>query len=797
MNISFGSGVRSYRFLRSGCAVFLFHYPKKVTSRTVIIGGGSPFCKSMGFCQSGSFRSGRSTMDMIFTLRMILETAKHKKVPMYLLFIDLIKAYDSVSRQGLWAVLKSKGVPGSLLTLIKQYYSKKVRQVSTEGVLSAEFSLSTGLGQGCCLAPLLFNIYFGAVMESWVQLAGPRTSWFTRVDGVLRRQSALYKYAIHRPWSFQEMGYADDLALITDTLDRLRSMHARFDSHLKHWGLSLSATKTEALATLVNHLGPLEDPPTTEQGVQFTRKFKYLGSYIDSDLTCDEDILHRLDQARKAFWRLASTVWDVNQLTLGTKIAVYRACVLSVLLYGSETWTVGWLMKRKLKVFHMMCLRKISGVTRWAQQRDGLPNDHVMKFLGVPTIEELLHQNRLRWMGHVARMDNSRMPKQALFSFLPPEMGVHRLPGKQSGKRLRDAMVNSLEVIQVPLQGWVQMALLNDGKDWKLQTRAVACWYSPFPPRGGQPLPDRAAEFESICQKPLRQHRKGWEWELKTAQDYLQPIFNLPEGFLAWENQMGAEGTVWNILAQVAEEVAGEDWLYLEPDYLTATVLEHKPDWDTWFTHLRDIKLLAFCLDTTQRIAIRAATPAVGLSPLPAKPPRRRLGSKQPRLPAFFTSTATSSTDIPDNRPVEKYWAIRKASSGEGVFECPLPECGRLFPTKTGLSKHLMLTHREGSYRDRTWNCPHCPRSFDLEAGLTKHLPLHTAAARPCVCCVCDAFFPGKDSARMHMNHAHSASTNSLPITCPHCPASEAPVFHQHHAFSLHRLRCHVYSSRA
>jgi hypothetical protein len=85
---------------------------------------------------------------------------------MFLLLIDLIKACDSVAQAGLWKVLKTKGVPDDLLYLIKEYYSHKTCQVATEGVLSDPFELATGLGQGCCLAPLLFNIYFGAVIES-------------------------------------------------------------------------------------------------------------------------------------------------------------------------------------------------------------------------------------------------------------------------------------------------------------------------------------------------------------------------------------------------------------------------------------------------------------------------------------------------------------------------------------------------------------------------------------------------------------------------------------------------------
>ena len=143
------------------------------------------------------FRSGRSTTDMIFTLRMILDTANHKKLPLFVLFVDLVKAYDSVSRKGLWNVLKAKGVPADLLYLIRGYYSNKTGRVATEGVLSPEFTLETGLGQGCCLAPLLFNIYFGAVMETWLASDPQRIQWATRIDGLLRRQADLSKYALY------------------------------------------------------------------------------------------------------------------------------------------------------------------------------------------------------------------------------------------------------------------------------------------------------------------------------------------------------------------------------------------------------------------------------------------------------------------------------------------------------------------------------------------------------------------------------------------------------------------------
>ena len=96
---------------------------------------------------------------MVFALKLAMEIADYKKHPFHVLFVDLVKAYDSVSRAGLWAVLRKKGVPPRLLRLIQMYYTGKSARVCVEGNLSDSFDLSTGLGQGCCLAPLLFNIF--------------------------------------------------------------------------------------------------------------------------------------------------------------------------------------------------------------------------------------------------------------------------------------------------------------------------------------------------------------------------------------------------------------------------------------------------------------------------------------------------------------------------------------------------------------------------------------------------------------------------------------------------------------
>ena len=61
------------------------------------------------------FRPGRGTMDMVFALKLAMEIADYKKHPFHVLFVDLVKAYDSVARAGVWAVLRRKGVPPRLI----------------------------------------------------------------------------------------------------------------------------------------------------------------------------------------------------------------------------------------------------------------------------------------------------------------------------------------------------------------------------------------------------------------------------------------------------------------------------------------------------------------------------------------------------------------------------------------------------------------------------------------------------------------------------------------------------------
>ena len=128
----------------------------------------SEYCERVGILpeeQSG-FRPNCSTTDMMFMIRRLQELARKKQIPLYVCFIDLTKAYDSVDRTLLWTVLARFDVPQNMILVIRQFHDGMRACVRLDDrVCSRWFAVEQGLRQGCVLAPLLFNIFFAAVIN--------------------------------------------------------------------------------------------------------------------------------------------------------------------------------------------------------------------------------------------------------------------------------------------------------------------------------------------------------------------------------------------------------------------------------------------------------------------------------------------------------------------------------------------------------------------------------------------------------------------------------------------------------
>ena len=133
-------------------------------------------------------------------------------------------------------------------------------------------------------------------------------------------------------------------------------------------------------------------------------RFKYLGSYVTKDCKLDDEITARIQAASCAMGRLRDRVFDCRDLTVETKLKVYNQCIIPLMLYGSETWTLYHHHIKLLRTIQQRHLRSILKI-RWDYF---ITNDEVLNHARSTDIEIILVRNRLRWLGHVARMPDVR-----------------------------------------------------------------------------------------------------------------------------------------------------------------------------------------------------------------------------------------------------------------------------------------------------------------------------------------------------------------------------------------------------
>ena len=177
----------------------------------------------------------------------------------------------------------------------------------------------------------------------------------------------------------------------------------------RKFGLQINAKKTEVMC-----IGPVCDFFVDHVKLKTVERFKYLGSYVNQACNLKAEITARIQAVSSCYYNLKERVFDSHDLTTFTKISIYKQCLLPILLYGSETWTLYAHEIKQLRTIQQRHLRSILKI-RW---NDFVSNETVLDRSNVDDIVILLAQNRLRWLGHVCRMGNERTVKSLLYGEL-------------------------------------------------------------------------------------------------------------------------------------------------------------------------------------------------------------------------------------------------------------------------------------------------------------------------------------------------------------------------------------------
>ena len=333
------------------------------------------------------FRPGKSCSDHIFTLRQILEQSNEWNAPLYANFVDMEKAFDSIHRESLWKILRHYGVPQKIVNVIKMLYSNFSSRVINNNTLSDAFKVNTGVKQGCNLSPFLFVLGMDWIMRTTIGTERRGVRWnFTSV--------------------LEDLDFADDVALLAHRHQDMQGKTSDMASTAGQIGLRISSRKTKHMRmNNRNNAAIIVNGEALEEVEYFT----YLGSKMTTDGDSEKEVRERISKASQAFASL-KTIWRTRKISTKTKLRLFKSNVLSILLYGAESWKMTKGISHKLEVFQNRCLRRLLNIF----YPNTISNSALHERTNTKPITLEVRARRWRWIGHVLRMPQASLPKIAL-----------------------------------------------------------------------------------------------------------------------------------------------------------------------------------------------------------------------------------------------------------------------------------------------------------------------------------------------------------------------------------------------
>ena len=189
------------------------------------------------------FRSNRSTVDMIFCIRQLQEKCIEQDRPLYIVFVDFTKAFDTVGRTGLWQLLRKYGCPEKFTTMIESRHTGMMVNVRNGGEVSDTFAITNGVKQGCVLAPTLFSIFLSAMLEEAFRDMGEECT-----SNHARMQASLQLHTSERRQKntnilVRELLFEDDSALIAHSAEKIQRIVDAFANASSKFGLKINIKK--------------------------------------------------------------------------------------------------------------------------------------------------------------------------------------------------------------------------------------------------------------------------------------------------------------------------------------------------------------------------------------------------------------------------------------------------------------------------------------------------------------------------------------------------------------------------
>ena len=269
---------------------------------------------------------------MIFTARQLQEKCQEQNVDLYMTFVDLTKAFDTVSREGLWKIMTKFGCPAKFIAMVRQFHDGMLARVQNDGEFSDSFPMTNGVKQGCVLASTLCSMMFSVMLTGDFQDGDNGIPIRYRFDGKLFNLRRLQAKSKVQTDVLDDFLFADDMAKGAPTKEKIQKGEDQISDSCDSYDLTISIKKTEVVYQPAS-VKPYKEPTITLKGqrLQVVDKCTYYGSTLSKVVHIDDEVNDGIVKASAAFGRLRGSIWDRSGIRLDTKLKVYRSVVLLTL----------------------------------------------------------------------------------------------------------------------------------------------------------------------------------------------------------------------------------------------------------------------------------------------------------------------------------------------------------------------------------------------------------------------------------------------------------------------------------
>ena len=341
--------------------------------------------------EQAGFRRHFSTIDQIYTLITIIRKCLFgpRKSKLYVVFVDYMKAFDSVNRNKLWSILKKIKTSQKMLNMLKGIYNQVNCCVRWKSEISEFFDCPLGVKQGCILSPLIFSLF---------------------VNEVANVVSSNCKHGFQFRPGLKEIClllFADDICLFSTSPSGLQHQINNLENASKAIGLKVNLNKTKVMVFRKGgFLSKHEKWYYNGQLLEVVNSYKYLGFTLSTKLSLDMALEEFSGRAKKKIIAITKALYTLGSINVNIFFKLFDAQVKPMLLYASEIW--GMSKFAVIESVHLFACKRILNVS------GKTPNLMIYGELGRYPLYIDSSVSVIRYYFRVLSLDENRLPKQAL-----------------------------------------------------------------------------------------------------------------------------------------------------------------------------------------------------------------------------------------------------------------------------------------------------------------------------------------------------------------------------------------------